>query len=79
MHLCLKKNPVIYSLTLMQVLHVQFSTETALPLKNTINTAALWGNEVYNSLYGSLSRSPSECLLLESNFISSSLPQGTKS
>lgn len=80
MHLCLKKkNPFIESSTLMQMLQAQSSTETALPPRNIINTAALWGNEVHNSLYGSLSRGPAECSLLESNFISLPLLQGTKS
>lgn len=63
----------------MQVLQAQSSTETALPLKNIISMAALWGNEVHNSLYESLSGGPAECVLLESNFISSFLLQGTKS
>ena len=62
----------------MQVLQTQCVTKTALPLKIVIGIIALLGNKVHNSLYESLSWSPVECLLLESNFMSSSLVQSTK-
>lgn len=62
----------------MQALQAQSITRTALPLKNVTGLFALLGNKVHNSLYGSLSWGPAECLLLESNFISSPLVQSTK-
>lgn len=59
----------------MQELQTQSVTinKIALPLKNVIGIFTLLENKFHNSLYGSVSWGPVECLLMESNFISSCL------
>ena len=64
----------------MQELQTQSVTinKIALPLKSVIGIFTVLGNKFHNSLYGSLSWGPVECLLMESNFISSCLVQSAK-
>lgn len=64
----------------MQELQTQSVTinKIALPLKNVLGVFTVLGNKFHNSLYGSLSWGPVECLLMESNFISPCLVQSAK-